>query len=82
MVEKIMKIARVKGVDYDVGRRYDNKQKGGENSTFADALKRVMNKQEDGPSSEIPDAYKLELNSVGTQSLFYFGGLNLNDLLG
>ena len=83
MVEKILKVARIKGVDYDVGRRFDSRRKDGdENNSFANELKRVMNKKKDNESSEIPEAYKLELTNIGTQSLFYYGGLNLSELLG
>ena len=83
MVEKIARIAKVKGVDYDVGRRFDSQQKDDEETSgFASTLRRVMNKHEDETANKIPDAYKLELSSIGTQSLFYFGGLNLNELLG
>lgn len=83
MVEKIARIARVKGVDYDVGRRYDSQREKDEaSSAFENALNRVLHKEKkDTEESKIPDAYKLELSSIGTQSLFYFGGLNLNKLL-
>lgn len=83
MVTKIARIAKIKGVDYDVGRRYDSKQKDDEEtSSFASTLRRVMNKhEEEKPQNKIPDAYKLELSSLGAQSLFYFGGSNFNELL-
>ena len=83
MVERIARIARVKGVDYDVGRRFDSRQKEDEETAgFANTLRRVMNKSKDETPSKISDAYKLELSSIGTQSLLYFGGSNLNELLG
>ncbi|MBR6012703.1 MAG: hypothetical protein IK062_02845 [Selenomonadaceae bacterium] len=81
MVERIEKVARVKGVDYDVGRRFDSRRNDGGGGDFASELNKVMNKKKSEPSSEIPDAYRLELNSIGSQSLFYYGGLNLHDLL-
>ena len=81
MVEKIERVARVKGVDYDVGRRFDSRGNGDGGGSFAEELNRVINKKREVKSSEIPEAYKLELSSIGTQSLFYYGGLNLNDLL-
>ncbi len=81
MVERIEKVARVKGVDYDVGRRFDSRRNGDDGSSFASELNRLMNKKKEVKSSEIPEAYKLELSSIGTQSLFYYGGLNLHDLL-
>ena len=83
MVEKILRIARIKGVDNDVGHRFDSRRKDSdEDNTFANELSRVMKKKEKTESSEIPEAYKLELSNIGTQSLFYYGGLNLNELLG
>lgn len=83
MVEKILRIARVKGIDNDVGRRFDSRLKDGDgDNAFANELNRVMKKKEKTDSSEIPEAYKLELTNIGTQSLFYYGGLNLNELLG
>lgn len=82
MVEKILKIARIKGVDNDVGRRFDSRRKDGdENNTFANELKRVMNKKKEDESSKVPEAYSLELSNIGTQSLFYYGGLDLQALL-
>ena len=83
MVEKILKIARIKGVDNDVGRRFDSRRKDGdEENAFANELSRVMKKKKETEPSEISEAYKLELTNIGTQSLFYYGGLNLNELLG
>lgn len=79
MVEKIEKIAVVKGVDYDVGRRFDSRGNG--NGSFANELNRVMNKKKEVKPSEFSEPYTLELSSIGTQSLFYYGGLNLHDLL-
>ena len=81
MVEKIEKVARVKGVDYDVGRRFDSRRNGDDGGSFASELNRVINKKKEVKSGEIPEAYKLELSSIGTQSLFYYGGLNLSELL-
>lgn len=81
MVEKIARIAKIKGVDYDVGRGSDSKQKDEEDSGFANTLRRVMSKHENETPSKIPDAYRLELSSIGAQSLFYFGRSNLNELL-
>ena len=40
-----------------------------------------VNKKNAPKTSEIPAAYNLELTSIGTQSLFYSGGLSLEALL-
>lgn len=83
MLEKIEKILRIKNVDNDVGRRFDSRRRNGEEdgSGFANELRRVMHKKNKVEPSEVPEAYKLELTNIGTQSLFYYGGLNLNELL-
>ena len=83
MVEKIARIAPVKGVDYDVGKRFDSSRQQGDDgkSDFATELSRVMNKKTTQKVSEVPEAYKLELNSLGGSSLFYFGATDFKDLL-
>lgn len=82
MVERIEKIARVKSVDHDVGRNFKSKRDRDDGGgSFASELKRVLNKKTERKPSEIPEAYKLEITSAGTHSLFYFGGLNVRQLL-
>ena len=78
MVEKIEKIARVKAIDYDVGRRDNRNRREDKGGSFLSELRRVLNKK--NKPSEIPEAYNLELSgdSVG---LFYYGNLDLNALL-
>ena len=79
MVERIEKIAPVKLVDYDVGRRFNNKNHREEkNGTFLNELRRVINKK--NKPSEIPEAYNLELSGENT-GLFYYGSLDLEALL-
>ncbi len=78
MVEKIEKIARVKAVDYDVGRRDNNNPRQNKDSSFLSELRRVINKK--NKPSEIPEAYNLELSGE-TTGLFYYGNLDLNALL-
>ena len=46
MVERIEKIARIKGVDYDLGKRFDSSRQNSEDGkSFAAELSRVMNKK-------------------------------------
>ena len=79
MVEKIEKIAPVKPVDYDVGRRFDSRNhRDDKKGTFLNELKRVINKKD--KSNEIPQAYNLELSGDNT-GLFYYGSLDLEALL-
>ncbi len=83
MVERIEKIARVKGVDYDVGKRFDSSRQQSDDgkSKFAAELSRVMNKKNSPKTSTISEAYTLELSGLGSQSLFYFGATDLGTLL-
>jgi len=78
MVEKIEKIARVKAIDYDVGRRENHQQRKDKNGSFLSELRRVIHKK--NKPSEIPEAYNLELSGE-TTGLFYYGNLDLNALL-
>ncbi len=79
MVERIEKIARVKPVDYDVGRRFDsNNHREDKSSSFLNELRRVINKK--NKPSEISAAYNLELSGENT-GLFYYGSLDLDALL-
>lgn len=78
MVEKIERIARIKAIDYDVGRRDNHNQRNDKNGSFLSELRRVINKK--NKPSEIPEAYNLELSGE-TTGLFYYGHLDLNTLL-
>lgn len=79
MVERIERIARVKPVDYDVGRRFDSHNHRDEKKgSFLNELRRVINKK-DKPA-EIPEAYNLELSGENL-GLFYYGSLDLDALL-
>lgn len=80
MIEKVQKIARIKKIDNDVGRRFDERRQNN-NKSFFEELNRAMDKKTAVKPSKIPDAYSLELTSPGTQSLFYYGGLDLEALL-
>ena len=75
MIEKIEKISRIKGIDFDVGKKFDS---GRGDSGFAATLRRAIDKE--NKSAEISEAYTLELNSLG-DSLFYFGGTDFRTLL-
>lgn len=79
MLDKIEKIARIKVVENDVGRRFDSGRQRDGDSGFAATLRRAINKK-DKPS-EISEAYSLELNSLGGEGLFYFGATDLRALL-
>ena len=83
MVEKIERIARVKIIDNDVGKRFDSgrQQKDDGKSNFAAELDRVMSKKSPPKATtSIPEAYKLELSNT-SQSLFFFGATNMGALL-
>ena len=76
MIEKIEKIARIKGIDFDVGKKFDSEHS---DSGFAAALRRAVGKK--NKSAEMSEAYSLELNSFGGEGLFYFGATDLRALL-
>ncbi len=81
-VEKIARIARINGVAHDSKHRFNSGRNRRDEGSFAEELRRVMNrKTELAKKTEIPEAYNLELNSCGTQSLFYARGLSLDRLL-
>lgn len=80
MIERIEKISRVKRVDNDVGRQYDDSQRNSGRS-FLDELNSAMGKKNIPKPVKISDPYALELTSIGTQSLFYYAGLDLEALL-
>ena len=81
MVERIEKIARIKGVEYDVSRPFDRKEGYQDNKKkkFAQELNQAMQKSQKQEST-MPIPYRLELNTRATQSLFYQGGLDLRHL--
>ena len=81
MVERIEKIARVKGVDYDVGRRFNSGGNHGGESDFAAELKKVLTKKTERKQSQISEAYALDITSLGGQGLFYFGATDMRALL-
>lgn len=87
MVERIERIARVKGIEKEFARSFERKEgfndgKRGQKK-FADTLDRELAK-EVRPANEagkgVPNAYSLELSSYPTQSLFYAGGMDFTKL--
>lgn len=82
-VERIERVARVKGVAHDNRHRFNSgRGKRDETNSFAEELRRVLNrKPAPVKKTEIPEAYNLELTSCGTHSLFYSSGLSLDMLL-
>ncbi len=82
MVERIEKVARIKGVDYDVEHRFDRKEDYQDNrkKKFAQTLNQAMSRNQAQEKNSMPIPYRLELNTRATQSLFYQDGLNLSQL--
>lgn len=78
MIEKIEKVLRVKRIDNDVGRPFEDPRQNGGRS-FLDELNRAFGKKNDNKPAKISEPYALEL--TGTQSLFYYCGLDLEALL-
>ena len=82
-VERIERVARVKGIAQDNRHRFNSgRNRRDETNSFAEELRRVMNKKAAPVKKiEVPEAYDLELTSCGTHSLFYASGLSLDMLL-
>lgn len=82
-VERIERVARVKGIAQDNRHRFNSgRNRRDETNSFAEELLRVMNKKAAPVKKlEVPEAYDLELTSCGTHSLFYASGLSLDMLL-
>ena len=82
MVERIEKVTRVKGVDYDVSRPFERKEGYGDgtgrNGTFQQMLNKLMIKNT-AETAPVADAYTVDIQRA-TQSLFYKDGLNLRVL--
>lgn len=79
MVERIEKVSRVKGIEYDAYRPFERKdgyqEKGKAQQHFSQVLRKAMDKDENHAGS---DSYRLELHSGrATQSLFYLNGVDL-----
>ena len=81
MVERIERVARVKGVDYDVGRSFDRKD-GYEEQASGKKFSEVFRKARDRRTEtkvNVSEAYRLEIGRA-TQSLFYEGGTDFRSL--
>lgn len=89
MLDRIERVARVKGVESSIDRSFERKQ--GYNDakknkqSFENTLTQEMEK-EVRPANEagngIPNAYRLELSSRPTQSLFYREMVDISDIEG
>ena len=82
MVERIEKVNRVKGVDYDVNRPFERKEGYGDGTGKDSAFRQMLKKQMEKNTSEnapIAEAYAVDIQRA-TQSLFYQDGLNLRVL--
>ncbi len=89
MLERIERVARVKGVDSSVNHSFERKE--GYNDakkhkqSFAHTLTKEMEK-EVRPANEaglgVPNAYRLELSTRPTQSLFYREFVDLSGVEG
>lgn len=87
MVERIARVARVKGIEPEIGRSFERKEgfddAKRQKKKFEEALSSAM-ERDVRPSNEagdgVPNAYRLELSTRPTQSLFYSGGVDLSYL--
>jgi len=76
MIESIERVERVKGINYDIGRREDKEKEDADASgrKFSDYLKKA-NKKTLEKSAGIGEAYKLEVGRP-SHSLFYDGEID------
>lgn len=80
MIESIERIERVKGINYDVGRREDKNSSDEEalEKKFSEYLKKAS-KKTPKKAAEIGDAYKLDVGRP-SHSLFYEGGIDFRSV--
>ena len=89
MLDRIERVARVKGVESAIDRSFERKEGYNESKknkqSFAKALTKEMEK-EVRPANEagigVPNAYRLELSARPTQSLFYREMVDISDIEG
>lgn len=86
MLDRIERIARVKGVDSGVGRSFERKEGYNENKKDKRSFDKTLTKEmdKDVPSADkaglnAMNAYSLDISSRPTQSLFY---RDLVDIIG
>ena len=84
MLERIERVARVKGIE---GRAFERKEGYNEDKKNKQSFKDVLSKEMDKevrPGNEagigVPNAYRLELSTRPTQSLFYREMVDLRDI--
>ncbi len=83
MLNRVERVARVKGVEYEVERSFARKEDYREQKDkkkFSQVLQNVMKRNENQSSSEIPAPYALDIKSRATQSLFYQNGADFRYL--
>ena len=89
MLERIERVARVKGVDSSINRSFERKEGYNDDKknkqSFAHALTKEMEKDV-RPANEaglgVPNAYRLDLSTRPTQSLFYREYVDLSEVEG
>ncbi|MBE6084605.1 MAG: DUF2662 domain-containing protein [Selenomonas ruminantium] len=89
MLDRIERVARVKGVESAIDRSFERKEGYNESKknkqSFEKALTKEMEK-EVRPANEaglgVPNAYRLELSARPTQSLFYREMVDISDIEG
>ena len=90
MLEKVERIARIKGIENDVTNRFDRKRgyKDEQNSKkkFSKALQKAVEKNEGDSAATVQlsgfsVAASVHLTATPSHSLFYLSGLSLNQLV-
>jgi len=85
LLDKIERVARVKGVDNDVTKRFDRKRgykdESGSKKRFSQSLQTAIDKDAVDVQISTNAAVSLDLSRTATHSLFYQSGLSLYQLI-
>ena len=89
MLDRIERVARVKGVESAIDRSFERKEGYNESKKNKQSFEKALTKEMDKevrPANEaglgVPNAYRLELSACPTQSLFYREMVDISDIEG
>ena len=89
MLDRIERVARVKGVESAIDHSFERKEGYNESKKNKQSFEKALTKEMDKevrPANEaglgVPNAYRLELSARPTQSLFYREMVDISDIEG
>ena len=74
MVEKIERVARIKGIDNDVNKRFgrkDGRNNGGDKKNFESTLNAAVKRRAELEARPVDEGDTFEIRTFSTHSLFY-----------